>query len=130
MSITKCVDCERKIDIDIEEAIYGNDGQCLCEDCWDAVVYEEQKEESIEYQRAFRVYEEISNGDCAYYKNADFGDIPQEHFDEMGRNWDESDIETHINLGFIDAGYEWVEVDWKTHDGNPMKDMSLIKEKK
>tara|TARA_R100000808_G_scaffold25010_1_gene60425 strand:- start:235 stop:561 length:327 start_codon:yes stop_codon:yes gene_type:complete len=33
MSITKCVDCERRIDIDIEEAYYGDDDQCLCEDC-------------------------------------------------------------------------------------------------
>ena len=56
MSITKCVDCERRIDIDIEEAIYGNDGQCLCEDCWDAVVDEEQIAEPKSYKiiRFFR----------------------------------------------------------------------------
>ena len=33
MSITKCLDCERRIDIDIEDAHYVNDFECLCDDC-------------------------------------------------------------------------------------------------
>ena len=36
MSITKCEDCEKRIDIDIEDAIYmwGDNDKCLCEDCY------------------------------------------------------------------------------------------------
>ena len=33
MNITKCIDCERKIDIDIEDAHYVNELECVCDDC-------------------------------------------------------------------------------------------------
>tara|TARA_Y100000401_G_scaffold55907_1_gene44266 strand:+ start:15272 stop:15403 length:132 start_codon:yes stop_codon:yes gene_type:complete len=33
MSIVKCLDCERRIDIDIEEVHWVNDFEVICDDC-------------------------------------------------------------------------------------------------
>ena len=47
MNITKCIDCERRIDIDIEDAHYVNELECVCDDCNDEVLNDEPKSYKI-----------------------------------------------------------------------------------
>ncbi len=70
MSITKCVDCERRIDVDIEEAYYGDDDQCLCEDCNDVVQNDKPKTKEVwnGYGRGTRTISVVQNDEPKTYK--------------------------------------------------------------
>tara|TARA_B100000513_G_C11796368_1_gene150326 strand:- start:127 stop:573 length:447 start_codon:yes stop_codon:yes gene_type:complete len=85
MNITKCIDCERRIDIDIEDAHYVNELECVCDDCNDEVQNDEPKsfkteEELVKYLR--------STGDYEYNNASD-----QYILDEAWENgvWEEDD---------------------------------------
>ena len=56
-----------------------------------------------------RIFDEILNGGTPVYDDVDFNDIPQKHLDEIGRNWGDYEIETHINHGLLANGYKWTE---------------------
>ena len=46
--MTKCLDCKRSINTDVEEVIYDNNNKCICNDCWDIMVDEEHNNLSDE----------------------------------------------------------------------------------
>ena len=75
--------------------------------------------QSIEIQRAKRIFEEILDGDDPTYDKADFSDIID--LLNINRNSDDYAIETHMNYCFLKFGYKWVEME--------NDEMQLVKKK-
>tara|TARA_R100001129_G_C5322893_1_gene248012 strand:+ start:67 stop:600 length:534 start_codon:yes stop_codon:yes gene_type:complete len=118
MSITRCLDCERRIDIDIEDAHYVNDSECLCEDCY----YDDE------------VIATMVIGDEKYYKTSYrlFNKYGDDDVPEVIKNYANS-VKYHSTNGWrgyyegeIPSGYNLVKSKWFCGmDGHNMDDFML-----
>lgn len=59
-------------------------------------------------EKAKEIFDGILDGDTPVYNHANFEDVENE-MEEIGRNWDDYEIETHINKTFLTKGYVWKE---------------------